>query len=58
MATLELCDSDITMLYCLGSDWDGASSRKFELLRANDKYDLIVLVETHLAVVAEHTARG
>ena len=57
MATLELCDSDISMLYwncCgLGSDWDGASSRKFELLRANDKYDLIVLVETHLAVVAD-----
>ena len=48
---------EINVLYwncCgLGSDWDGSSSRKYELLRAGDKYDLIILVETHLAVVAD-----
>ena len=56
MATITLRD-EINVLYwncCgLGSDWDGSSSRKFELLRADDKFDLIILVETHLAVVAD-----
>jgi hypothetical protein len=56
MAAINLRD-DLSVLYwncCgLGADWDGSSSRKFELLRAGDMYDLIILVETHLAVVAD-----
>ena len=51
MTDIELCH-DLNVLYwncCgLGDDWDGATSRKFEQLRASGDFDLICLVETHL----------
>ena len=47
----------ITMLYWnadgLGGDWDGKTSRKFELLRACGKYDLIGIAESHLGATPD-----
>ena len=51
MSAIEL-HHGIKMLYwnCngIGADWDGNTSRKFQLICAAGKYDIIALVETHL----------
>ena len=50
-------EHNLRMLYWnangLGDDWDGQSSRKFDLLRANGRYDLIGIAETHLGATSD-----